>query len=123
MLDPFNEKGGQTLYDIDRQSVVVLVQGANNFERWAHELKHAYQFELGEMSFGPSGRMGGYLYDLIDEYDAYNRSALFNNEIYSMEKLGTVYPSIAKKTTQIGLKTPFDIMSTYEDQLSLSTTS
>jgi RHS repeat-associated protein len=45
-----------------------------NFELFAHELKHIYQFKKGELSFGKNGGAGD-MYDYYDEYDAYKRSA------------------------------------------------
>jgi RHS repeat-associated protein len=41
-----------------------------------HELKHAYQFETGEISFKLDGQGFGSLYDISDETAAYNRERL-----------------------------------------------
>ena len=47
----------------------------------AHEMKHAYQFETGDLSF--DSHTGGYgvLYDVTDERAAYDRSAALGGQI------------------------------------------
>ena len=74
---------------------------------FAHELKHAYQFEIGEYSSGRN-RNGAPFYDQTDELAAYERGALFggdirtavsiaNDPIYQSLQLGpvdiTIWPS------------------------------
>lgn len=51
-----------------------------NISDIAHEMKHAYQFEIGELSF--DSHTGGYgvLYDLTDERAAYDRSAALGGQ-------------------------------------------
>jgi len=43
-----------------------------------HELKHAYQYEKGEISIRLDNSKEGTLYDIGDETAAYNRERLFN---------------------------------------------
>lgn len=43
---------------------------------FAHEMKHAYQFEIGTLSTGLN-KTGAPLYDKTDEIDAYQRGNLF----------------------------------------------
>lgn len=52
-------------------------------QRMAHEFKHAYQFEVGELDLTSSG-FGGQLYDRTDEYAAYSRQ----NAFYGMGSYG-----------------------------------
>lgn len=47
----------------------------------SHELKHAYQFEIGELSSGHSPD-GQPFYDRTDEVEAYKRGALFGQRNY-----------------------------------------
>ena len=54
----------------------------------AHELAHAYQFEIGEISFFASNKGFQLLYDMTDEKAAYSRGQLFggprmNNRRYN----------------------------------------
>lgn len=42
----------------------------------AHELKHAYQFEMGKISFNSKG-VAGIAYDYTDEIEAHTRGGLF----------------------------------------------
>jgi RHS repeat-associated protein len=44
-----------------------------------HELKHAYQYEKGEISFRLDGSGFGVLYDIYDETAAYNRERMLNS--------------------------------------------
>jgi hypothetical protein len=52
----------------------------------AHELKHGYQFEIGEFSSGLTYG-AGYLYDIEDEYEAFHRQAHFNGGYFSREAI------------------------------------
>ena len=54
----------------------VLGKNKYNIGSLAHELKHAYQFEIGELSFS-ANQNGTPLYDLNDEYVAYERGMKF----------------------------------------------
>lgn len=52
----------------------------------AHELKHGYQFEIGELSNILSLR----LYDIEDEYEAYQRQFLFSGEWFSRDEINSM---------------------------------
>jgi len=52
------------------------VNNISSMQRLAHELKHAYQFEVGEISYQGNGRAGE-TYDITDEYAAFERQNLF----------------------------------------------
>lgn len=54
--------------------------GAFMYDIIAHELKHAYQFETGEISFGLHEN-GFPFYDITDEIEAYKRNILFDGEV------------------------------------------
>ena len=61
------------------KSVYMTVDALSSF---AHELKHAYQFEIGNLSFtkDPENTLTikpGYLYDYTDEVEAHNRGRMF----------------------------------------------
>lgn len=52
---------------------------------FAHELKHAYQFEVGEISFGIRDsileqKCINVFYDITDEYEAYEYGRMFGSE-------------------------------------------
>jgi RHS repeat-associated protein len=46
----------------------------------AHELKHAYQFEKGEVSFDKKTGEAGYLHDANDEVEAYKREGAYDGD-------------------------------------------
>jgi hypothetical protein len=68
---------GETGYDSKNDMVCIIMAYSSNTSDLAHELKHAYQFEVGELSF--NSKTGGYgvLYDITDELSAYSRGEAF----------------------------------------------
>jgi len=86
----------------------VNIKGGFNTGAFAHELKHAFQFETGKLSFGPGGKRGGDLFDLQDEVEAYARGSMFGwPSNPSLTQLKKDYPSISDRTTQRTLTTPY----------------
>ena len=69
---------GETSFDYDTGEVVIRM-GGYSLGLLAHELKHAYQFETGEMGLGFS-----FIYDKQDEIEAYQRAALFGESFTSL---------------------------------------
>jgi len=66
-------EGGRIEYDVATDEVLVLyVVSEKKFENLIHELRHALQFENGEISL--QGKAAGLLYDINDELDAYDTS-------------------------------------------------
>lgn len=61
----------------DRLGKFLIKLGSNSLGLLAHELKHAYQFETGQISFGKLDKET--FYDLTDEDEAYTRGRLFND--------------------------------------------
>lgn len=57
----------------------------------AHELKHAYQYEVGEVSFSADGS-GGVAYDITDEFAAFERGRLFGGASLSQDEIRSTYP-------------------------------
>lgn len=70
-------------YDIGKQvfNINILIDGNLQF-KLIHELKHAYQFEIGASSFTTDGFKHGDYGDINDELEAFARQASFmhNNE-------------------------------------------
>jgi len=99
--------GGNTEYDTSTDAINVNLKGGYDKISLSHELKHAYQYETGAISFGPSGKTGGALYDLQDEYEAYSRGALFGGSAYSIKRLQKMdlYEDIRERTSQRTLDT------------------
>ena len=80
---------GFVSYDQDNNQFVININTwrdasteGSDIGSFAHELKHAYQFEIGRLSFVSTGsgitKTPGYLYDYIDEVEAHERGNLFN---------------------------------------------
>ena len=78
-----NNRNGVTDYDIENNRVRMVISYDGNDGDIAHELKHAYQFETGEMSFDAQtgGGVKSLLYDITDEQAAYQRGAAYGKEI------------------------------------------
>ena len=67
---------GETSYDLKNNYVNISFDG--NVENLAHELVHAYQFEIGDLSFMETDGLSGILYDISDERNAYKRQSYYN---------------------------------------------
>ena len=79
----WSEKGGGMSYD---NGIINIKVGRNELPGiMAHELKHAYQYETGALSFKVyDGKVIDYgsLYDITDETEAYNRERIVNSGIF-----------------------------------------
>ena len=71
--------------------VIIYMPEGGNLGLFSHELKHAYQFEVGKMSFGKN--YGG-LYDQMDEVEAYARGSLFGGDPYSSHRFSVNYEKV-----------------------------
>ena len=73
------DRKGETDYDIENDKVRIIIAFDGKDGDIAHELKHAYQFEKGEMSFDAQTGLGmrSLLYDITDEQAAYKRGEAF----------------------------------------------
>jgi uncharacterized protein RhaS with RHS repeats len=105
--DVSSTAGGNVQFDINTGALNVNVKGSYNSGAFAHELKHAFQFETGKLSFGKGGKVGGALYDIQDEVEAYKRGSMFGwPDNPSITKIKKDYPSIKDRMTQRTLSTP-----------------
>jgi RHS repeat-associated protein len=94
---------------------------------FGHELKHGSQFEEGKISLVPNSIVGGALYDLQDEAEAYQRMQMFGkysgetinpNWVTNHGKQGGVYQGIKGRTNQITTLTQ-DAVITYGRQIGI----
>ena len=71
----------KTLLNLNNGNVEITVSFGTNIPVFGHELKHAYQFEIGELSIRPTDNGDSYelLYDIHDELEAYQRQALLGS--------------------------------------------
>lgn len=77
-----NDGNGAFVYNEEAGTMDVLIPADSPLGLFAHELKHAYQFEKGELSAGPvHGGMGNFLYDFTDEKAAYERGKMFGHYV------------------------------------------
>ena len=74
-------RNGEIGYDTKNDMVSITMTYSSNISDLAHELKHAYQFEVGELSF--DSKTGGYgvLYDITDELAAYKRGSAYGGTV------------------------------------------
>ena len=89
-------KKGETGYDLKNNWVSMTIAYDGELSDVAHEMKHAYQFEVGELSF--DSRTGGFgvLYDLTDERAAYDRSAVLGGKTVSNHTISFQQKTINK---------------------------
>jgi len=85
-----NDGEGKTTYNNANKTVVMSVDNVLSFDIISHELKHGSQFERGQLSFKSNGTAGK-LYDMNDEYDAYDRQAAFRDNTISRATIQGAY--------------------------------
>ena len=66
----------KTSYDVS-SGIVRMTIGDSSLNMISHELKHAYQFETGELDFRATKGQTGEMYDITDEKAAYDRGRMF----------------------------------------------
>ncbi len=59
----------------------------------SHELKHAFQFQTGNLAFGETGRNGAGIYDFGDEEEAYRRGSVYGDR---RKASNADYPNLGK---------------------------
>ena len=74
-----SESEGSGVY-FDKGTIMIGI-GDVSLGLVGHELKHAYQYEKGEISFRLDGKGFGALYDISDETAAYNRERMLNSGV------------------------------------------
>ena len=98
----YNQENGQFIINLNKVS---YLDSGSDLGAFAHEFKHAYQFEKGRLSFLKDEnsivtKRSGYLYDLTDEYEAHQRGNLFG--AVGLTPDTKVYPNIGKEERHIG---------------------
>jgi hypothetical protein len=78
--------------------MVQIILGDSHSFSLAHELKHAYQFEIGEFSLGKYPLSKG-IYDITDEREAYARGRIFGGD--EINESSELYKKLPK--TQRGI--------------------
>ena len=96
---------GNIKYDVESGEVNINVKDKFSAGHFAHEAKHAFQFERGKLSFGSSGE-GGLLYDIKDEVEAFARGSTFGGTSMSLKDIKSNYSGISTRTTQRTLNSP-----------------
>jgi RHS repeat-associated protein len=95
--DDFGRGSNRSGVSFNRRTGVFEInisKGGNYYVSLAHELKHAYQFEIGDFSSGPDlssiQQLKGYpalFYDAYDELDAYNREKIFGGKGKTLDEI------------------------------------
>ncbi|HEU5292147.1 MAG TPA: LamG-like jellyroll fold domain-containing protein [Cyclobacteriaceae bacterium] len=69
-----------TSFNYNTGAVDITISSGSGVGQFAHELKHGYQFETGEISLGSIGGLGSsFLLDKHDEVAGYQQQALFGS--------------------------------------------
>ena len=79
--DKYGSNIGKTEFDYSNGTVIAFLPTAADIPLAAHEFKHFFQFENGEMSIGPLNEDSNF-YDKYDELAAYKRGEVFGGESY-----------------------------------------
>lgn len=75
-------------FNFSNGNAEIAMPDGGDMRLFSHELKHAYQFETGQLSIGSKGMP---FYDKMDEVEAYNRGAMFGQTIYELNNLPAIY--------------------------------
>ena len=70
---------------------VVEIEYNGTLGTLSHECKHAFQFDIGSLSFDETGDWSGSLYDFFDEKEAYVRGAAFGRKSLSEDEIKKTY--------------------------------
>lgn len=73
-------KGGVTQWKNNR--VLIKISDKTDYGLIGHELKHAYQFMKGKISFNKSDGGAGKLYDITDEEEAFKRQVYIGGVLF-----------------------------------------
>ncbi len=105
---------GMLTVDVASRTIIVSLPPNPSLGHFAHELKHAYQFETGQLSlreFPPNNAIGGgYYYDKWDEMDAYNRGYSFREgqRITNINQLPSNYDKLPNERRNIWGRSAID---------------
>src|SRR5690606_12957951 len=84
-----------TSFNFSNGNVEITASSGTDLSLFAHELKHAYQFEIGEISFGRKRADFTFGIDKYDELAGKQRGALFGgSNINSIQDLGSQYDGL-----------------------------
>jgi hypothetical protein len=86
-----SDADGVMVYNLDSGSVDIASKGKFSMGVFAHELKHAFQFQSGYHSFAANGKFGGMLYDMIDEYEAFDRGSFYGGLYLTRGEINNIY--------------------------------
>ena len=104
--ESYNREKGGTYYQSVDNSIGIEFDG--KFGNLAHELKHAYQFEKGELSFSKEKGGFGELYDITDEQAALRRGGVYDKKQYeTLKNIGHTYRFNVKGDPKIDSYYPF----------------
>ncbi len=80
------DAGGMTTFNFDNKNLEILFDSKNfGLGELAHEFKHAFQFETGDLSLIPDRKASQFLRDVYDERDANRRSYYFGSKTMTRE--------------------------------------
>jgi hypothetical protein len=100
-------EGGGTYY---KDGKVIMEYEFGDYDAMSHEMKHGYQFEVGDISFSRSGGYGA-VYDYTDEAAAWKRGSLFSTREYKPLTTPT-YAELLKKGYSFRSKEALNINNT-----------
>lgn len=102
-------KKGETDYDLKNNWVSMTIAYDGDIYDMAHEMKHAYQFEVGELSFDShtGGCATAVLYDITDQESAYRRGSALGGKIPKNLEWDEKFPFTNKSTGEKGYFYPF----------------
>jgi hypothetical protein len=89
--------------------VGVINLSQNTSGVFAHELKHAFQFDNKEVSYLSDGKSLGTLSGFYTEREAYNRGQAFGQDYVSDNSIRNGYPSISCRINKVSLNNQYGV--------------
>ena len=85
----YGDDYGTIKWNNDLKRVDITIPDKFNYNLLAHELQHAYQFEVGEyaLAIQKDPKILDFISDIYDEVSAYIRGGLFGGTVYSASEL------------------------------------
>jgi len=110
---------GTITYDTATDAVVISTGRGFSMGTFAHELKHAFQFQVAQLSFMGNGRSPGLLYDRSDEYEAHERGGFFGGSKENTVQIDQIYNNYP--TGPINLNSSYQNGPTYKQRFEMGT--
>ena len=104
--DQSDGTSGGTSYDSENDRINVGVSKSYGLHGLAHELKHAYQYEAGQVDFFKETGAPGLIYDITDEISSFKRQHAINPRSLGNVSMSGINQSFVKNLNPVYQQLP-----------------